>query len=135
MTRKSRRRRGSDQEHRDAASEHPHDSTARPTREQAFEAFCVLLAFAAGHSASPSVFTQDDLPPDCSSRGAYIARHRQLRAAGVDGVWVRGKTLACTPAAWSHELPRAPRLTVVESTRDIDAELDAALGIRPRAAR
>lgn len=49
-----------------------------PTREQAFEAFCVVLAYAMGQRAAASVYTQADLPPGVKSADAYKRRHREL---------------------------------------------------------
>ena len=132
MSPKSRRRRGSDQEHRDAASEHAHGSTS-PSDVEALAALRTLRAWL-GFGSTPAVYTQGSLPPDVTSVDAYRRRHRALRAAGVDGVWVRGKTLACTPTAWAADLPRAPRLAVAAPGADLDAALDAALGIRTRRA-
>jgi hypothetical protein len=130
MSPKGRRRRGADQAHRDAASEHEDRSTA-PSDVEALAALRTLRAYF-GAGATPALFSQSDLPPDVKSADAYKRRHRELRAAGVEGVWMRGKVMACTPEAWAHELPRAPRLTVVEPAKDLDAEVAAALGIRPR---
>jgi hypothetical protein len=129
MTHKSRRRRGSDQEHRDAASEHGNIST-RPSRDEAFTAFCTLLAYAARQGA-PAVYTQDNRPVDCKSRDAFARWHRSARRAAIPGVWVKGKLLCATPEAWSTQLPRARApLALVESPRDIGAEIDAAFGVR-----
>ncbi len=133
MTHKNRAPRPADQARGEALRGHANDSTPRPTREQALDALCTVIAYAMGHRAESAVYDQWHLPPDAKSARAYKTRHRALRAAGIPGAWVRGKTLACSAAAWSHELPRAARLIVVEPVRDIDAELDAALGIKARA--
>ena len=131
MTAESRRRRGSDQEHRDAATRRQDSSTARPTREQAFEAFCTLLAYAA--PSSDFIYTQLALPPDAKSADAYLRRHRLLRAAGIGGAWMRGKLACCTPEAWATDLSRsnspAPKLEPVAS---VDNEIASALGVRAR---
>ena len=108
-----------------------------PTREEAFEAFCTLLAYASGQGA-PTVYDQRDghRPADAKSADQFKRRHRQLRKAGIAGVWVRGKLLCCTAEAWASDLPKAkrPRLTVVETPKaSVDDEIDRQLGIRTRA--
>lgn len=103
----------------------------RPTREQAFEAFLILMAYVTGQRAEPVVYDQRNLPPDTKSADAFKRRHRELRKAGIEGAWVRGKMLCCTAEAWATVLPR--QRAPVPSTgpmRDIDAEISAALGIR-----
>lgn len=105
----------------------------RPTREQAFEAFLILMAYVTGQRAEPVVYDQRNLPPDTKSADSFKRRHRELRKAGIDGVWVRGKMLCCTAEAWATRLPgRKSTLQPPNPERDIDAELDAALGIRTR---
>jgi hypothetical protein len=102
-----------------------------PTREEAFDAFCLVIAYAAGQRADPRIFTQYALPPDARSADAYKRRHRALREGKVPGVWVRGKIMACTPDAWATKVPRRRSARqVVDPARHVDAELDAALGIR-----
>lgn len=101
-----------------------------PTREEAFEAFCTLIAYAVGQRAEPPVYHQKNLPPDAKNEGSYKRRHRVLRAADTPGVWVRGKLLCCTAEAWATVLPRFKRPIGSVPGRDIDAEIDAALGIR-----
>ena len=106
-------------------------ASREPTCEEAFDAFCIVIAYAVGQRAEPRIFTQYALPPDARSADAYKRRHRALRKAGVQGVWVRGKIMACTPDAWATEVPRRRSAReVVDPARDVDAELDAALGIR-----
>lgn len=92
MSPKSRRRRGSDQEHRDAASERRTNSTG-PTDVEALAALHTLRAWLG--SATPSIYTQHALPPDVTSADAYARRHRALRAAGISGVWTRGNPSRC----------------------------------------
>lgn len=105
-----------------------------PTREQAFEAFCVLLAYATEPGA-PRVYTQSNLPPDCRSRDAFLRRHRQLRKAGVPGAHMRGKVAACTAEAWSADLPKPrKRLAIVTEAASVESEIDSALGIKFRRA-
>lgn len=132
MSHKSRAPRPDDQSGGAALRGQGHDSSSRPTREQALDALCTVIAYAMGRRAEPTVYDQRHLPPDAKSGDAYLRRHRALRAAGVPGVWMRGKVAACTPEAWAHDLPRAPRLAVVEPARDLDTEVAAALGIRAR---
>lgn len=133
MSHKSRARRPTDQVEGDALRGQSHASTG-PSDVEALAALRTLRAWM-GAASIPAVFTQHDLPPDVTSAAAYLRRHRALRAAGVPGVWMRGKVAATTAEAWSTELPRARRLVVVEPARDIDAELDQALGIRTRVPR
>jgi len=130
---KSLRRTGSlRQESPSAAEEHQERSTG-PTRAQAFEAFCTLLAFATLRGA-PQIFTQDALPPD-AKRDGFMRWHRAARKAGIPGVRCKGKTLACTPEAWRAELPKARKLALVEPIAlSVGDELDRALGIKVRRA-
>ena len=111
----------------------------RPTREQAFEAFCTLLAFAAVPTGVPTSYHQDHLPPGIT-RDGYLRRHRVRARAGVEG-WTRcGQARLVTAQAWEEELraetSRARGRTAVEppsaSEDDGDVLLDAALGIRAR---
>jgi hypothetical protein len=119
-----------------------------PTREDAFEAFCTLLAFIGRSGAQDAVFDQrpGHLPPDAKSADAYKRWHRRARRAGVARTWVRGKLLLATAEAWTTPLVATRRgssaaktsTRPTESTRaaapgsedDDDAALDAALGIR-----
>lgn len=136
MKQTSRRRRGSlHHESPDAATEQDNRSTPPPSREEAFAAFCTVLAYASGLRAEPVVYDQWHLPADAKSEDAYKRRHRELRKVGVVGAWVRGKKLCSTAAAWATEIPRTTRLTIAESSHDVDAELDAALGIKTRVSR
>jgi hypothetical protein len=131
MSPKSRRRRGSGQEHHDAATEQGNIST-RPSQDEAFAAFCTLLAYAVGQGA-PAVYTQNNRPVDCKSRDAFARWHRAARRAAIPGVWVKGKLLCATPEAWGAPLPKAqPPLSLVEAPRDVGAEIDAAFGVRTR---
>ena len=57
---------------------------------------------------SRAVYDQWHLPPDAKSARAYKTRHRALRAAGIPGAWVRGKTLACSRGGLVAPAPRAP---------------------------
>jgi hypothetical protein len=107
----------------------------RPTREEAFEAFCTLLAFVGGGHA-PATYDQrpGHLPPDAKSADSYKRRHRALRKAGVAGCWVRGKLLCCTAEAWAsatRKVVRRPPLSVVDRPTALDDEL-AAFGLRRR---
>lgn len=131
MTQAGRRRRGPDQGHRDAAT-HGDGSTA-PTDVEALAALRTIAAWLGVGSAPATVYTQHRLPPDVASRDAYERRHRSLRRAGVQGVWTRGKTLACTADAWATELPREsrPKLSIVATPSASDA-IDAVLGIKTR---
>jgi hypothetical protein len=119
-----------------AATRRENVSTPRPTREEAFDAFCMVLAYAAGHGSDERVFTQYDLPPGAKSSDSFKRRHRQLRVAGVAGVRVVGKVLECTASAWSADLPKAsrtPKLAIVPPLPvDHDAEVATALGIVAR---
>jgi hypothetical protein len=109
-----------------------------PSYEQAFESFVTFMKYLMAESAAPAVYHQDHLPPDCASRDTYLRRHRELRRAGIEGAWMRGKTAACTVEAWSAEITR-PKLTDVSDSsstrvrsstaRDVDDELDWELGI------
>lgn len=136
MSQTGRRRQGHPDERTPAAaSRQGNPSTTRPTREQAFDAFCTVLAFVAGRSSEGQVYTQASLPPDVASEDAYLRRHRALRKAGVAGCWMRGKVAACTPEAWATVLPQAPRLVVIAPQPvDHDAEVAKALGIVARRA-
>jgi hypothetical protein len=118
------------QESPDAAGEHENDT---PSDKEALAALFTLRAWLGG-SREPQTYDQWHLPPDVKSADAYKRRHRELRRSRVAGAWVRGKVLACTPEAWATALPRSPRLSVVQPARDVDAELDAALGIKTRQA-
>ena len=115
-------------------SREPRQDDSRPSREEAFDAFCLLVAYASGHSAAPQTYDQRHLPPDVSSEDSYKRRHRALRAAGIPGAWTRSKTLACTPAAWAAELAkpkRPPKLVIVPPPApDLAAEAARALGIK-----
>jgi hypothetical protein len=103
----------------------------RPTREEAFDAFCTLLEFCAGHGAAPTTYDQrpGHLPPDAKSSDAFKRWHRAARRAGVAGVWTRGKLLVATAEAWATRL-RPSAVGISPLTGDEDAQLDAALGIR-----
>jgi hypothetical protein len=129
MSQKGRRRLGSlRQESPDAAKGLKEYS---PSDREALAALHTLRAWLGGPRTAHS-YDQRTLPPDAKSVDAYMRRHRALRAAGIAGVWTRGKILACTAEAWATELPRTPRLAVVAPTPDVDAQLDAELGIRTR---
>jgi hypothetical protein len=131
VTHKSQRRQGGYQPSPDAATEHAHCSTS-PNDAEALAALRTLRAWMAA-GVSPSLYDQDRRPPDCRSRDAYLRRHRELRKAGVAGAWARGKTLACTPEAWAHDLPRASKVALVPAPLlDVDSEIAAALGVRAR---
>jgi hypothetical protein len=105
-----------------------------PSDAEALAALQTLRAWLGGAAAPAALYSQTHLPPDAKSVDAYRRRHRALRKARVPGVWTRGKTLACTPEAWATDLTRlklapsstAPTIPAI----DIDAKLDAALGIR-----
>jgi hypothetical protein len=125
------RRRGPDQGHRDAADEQRDRST--PSDAEALAALRTIVAWLGVGPAQGVVYTQHSLPPDATSRDAYERRHRALRKAGIAGVWVRGKTHACNADAWATELPRAARHRLAVVAPTLDAEIDAALGIRTRA--
>ncbi|HSY20675.1 MAG TPA: hypothetical protein VK841_01090 [Polyangiaceae bacterium] len=134
MSQIAERRRGSDQEHRDAVEEHVESSTG-PSDVELLAALRTVRSWLGLVGAAP-LYDQraGHLPPDAKSAGAYKRRHRELRKRGVPGVYVRGKLLVCTREAWATEPPRAPRVTVVRNEAPVDA-LDAALGIRTRRTR
>jgi hypothetical protein len=110
----------------------PPSGPHRPTREEAFDAFCTLLEFCAGNGAALRTYDQrpGHLPPDAKSPDAFKRWHRAARRAGLAGVWTRGKVLVATAEAWATPLrPRDGRISPPPSS-DADAQLDAALGIR-----
>lgn len=107
------------------------DTTAlRPTREQAFEAFCVLLAFSMNSGSAWTLYDQRSghLPPDARSADQFRRWHRAARRAGLPGVWTRGKLLLATADAWATPLATRRSEHVVLKETD-DERLDAALGI------
>jgi len=109
-----------------------HDQPAI-TDEQAFAMFCGLMAYVIARAAVPAVFTQRNLPPDAASAASYMDRHRALRAAGVAGVWTRGKTLACTPQAWATQLPKRKRhVSTPPPGNDVRASMERAWGVTTR---
>jgi hypothetical protein len=116
-----------------AALSRQSEPTTPPSDVELLAALRTIAAWLGIGPTTPTIYTADRLPPDCASRDAYMRQHRVLRRAGVAGAYVRGKLLVCTAEAWATELPQTARktsLTIVQP----DA-LDAALGIRVRAAR
>ena len=115
---------------------------ARPTREQALDAFCVLLAFVAGGSTSSSAsYDANTLPPGVT-RDAYLRRHRERLRAGVPGWTKAGAGRVVTRQAWELDVstetttararPKRtpPNAPPPPPANDVSAQLDAALGIR-----
>ncbi len=97
-----------------------------------------------GVGVAPAVYTADALPPDCTSRDAFLRRHRERLKTNAPGWTKRGKTRAVTVEAWRSDVEqethalrtRLPsKLALVPAPRDVSAELDRALGIRTRGAR
>jgi hypothetical protein len=103
----------------------------------------IAAALGIGARAAADTFTQDALPPDCSSRDVFLRRHRARTKARTPGWTKRGKTRAVTAEAWRADVEqetgatraRTPKLALVPAQRDVSAELDRALGIRTRAAK
>jgi len=110
-----------------------HDA-ARPSREQVVAAVMLVIDFVTGARAE-TIYDQWHLPSDARSSDQYKRRHRQLRAAGVEGAWTRGKSLVCTHAAWMTRLekPKAAKLALVADVVDRERAIDEALGIHTRA--
>ena len=103
------------------------------TDDEAFEAFRTLLTYVIARAAVPAVFTQRHLPPDAVSAASYMDRHRALRAAGIPGVWTRGKTLACTAQAWATQLPKQKRrVSTPPPGNDVRASMERAWGVTTR---
>ena len=95
-------------------------------------------ALGLGSSSAPSVYTADALPPGMT-RDAFLRRHRARVRAGVEG-WTRaGQGRVVTREAWQTdaqaETTRTRRTASQDAANDVDAKLDAALGIRTRRAR
>jgi hypothetical protein len=135
----------------DAATiERETDST--PTDAEAFQAFRVMRAWfwlGLGRASSPDVYDQDHLPPGCTSRDSYLRRHRDRLRARTPGWTTSGQLRRVDPEAWQVDVAletatvaargaarRRQTLSVIDGgMRDVDAEIDRALGIvRPRKA-
>jgi hypothetical protein len=99
----------------------------------------LLAALGLVERGEPAMYDADRLPPGLS-RDAFLRRHRARVREGIPG-WTRaGKARLVSREAWERDVadetcrPRhvaVPR-TVPRAANDLDAELDAALGIRTR---
>ena len=113
-----------------------------PSDDQALEALRTLRAWLGlgAVATAPTTYTQSSLPPGVTRR-AFLKRHAARVRAGVAG-WTRsGHGRVVTRAAWDVDVaaetarePHRTRSARLEVVRDLDAELDAALGIRTRRA-
>jgi hypothetical protein len=87
-----------------------------PTAAEAFDAFCTLLVFVAAEIApSPAtskVYTADDLPPDATSRDAFLRLHRARMKERAPGWTRRGKVRAVTFDAWERDVERETAIAV-----------------------
>jgi hypothetical protein len=113
--------------------------TPTPSDQQALEALRTLRAWLGLDAASraPTTFDQDHLPPG-TTRRSFLRRHAAHVRAGTSG-WCRvGHGRTVTVEAWSMDVATetagAHRLrpTRLEVVRDLDEEIDQALGIRVR---
>jgi hypothetical protein len=92
--------------------------------------------------ARRDAYTQDALPHECTSRDAYLRRHRERKGARVPGWTCSGKVRAVTLEAWAADVDaetmraRRPNLTLVASpVESVDDQVARELGLKPRSAK
>ena len=115
--------------------------SGRPSDCDALAALRLIASWLGISDANaPTAYTQAELPPDCTSRDAFLRRHRERAKSRVPG-WTRsGKTRAVTRDAWEADVREETQrhharksLRVVTSPRpaaSVDDEVLAELGAR-----
>ena len=91
-------------------------------------------------TTAPAVWTQDSLPPDATSRDAYLRRHRRHMKAGTPGWSCSGQTRSVAVEAWRADVAgetararaRRPAASPAPAANDIHDQLDRAFGIKTR---